>query len=244
MGPLGILGGGQLGRMTLQAASALGLDTVIAERFANSPAARLTSQSVVFANGWDDDAALDRLAQLAPVVTLENEFVDWRVLQLLEERGVRVLPSPSCVGVVQDKFLQKQALARAELPVPLFCEVNDPAGLIAVAEELGWPLMLKARRDGYDGRGNVVVRDASQVEAACAALGWPGRALFAEALVEFECELATLVVRSLDGQVAQYPVVETRQDLALHICREVLAPASLPEDVARHAAAIALGAVE
>jgi 5-(carboxyamino)imidazole ribonucleotide synthase len=148
------------------------------------------------------------------------------------------------VGVVQDKLLQKQALARAELPVPLFCEVNDPAGLIAVAEELDWPLMLKARRDGYDGRGNVMVRDASQVEAAFAALGWPGRALFAEAVVEFERELASLVVRGVDGQVAQYPVVETRQDPTLHICREVLAPADLPQDVARHAAAVARGAVE
>src|SRR6266850_1332347 len=202
MGPLGILGGGQLGRMTLQAASALGLDTVIGERFPNSPAARLTSQSVVFENGWDDATALDRLASLASLVTLENEFVDWRVLEALEARGVRVLPSPSCVGVVQDKLLQKQALARAELPVPLFCEVADPTGLTAAAQELGWPLMLKARRDGYDGRGNVVVRNASEAEAAFEALGWPGRALFAEALVEFERELASLVVRGLDGQVA------------------------------------------
>src|SRR6266851_5328339 len=197
MGPLGILGGGQLGRMTVLAAGALGIDVVIAERFPNSPAARLTSQSVVFETGWDDAAALDRLAKLAPLVTLENEFVDWRVLQALEERGVRVWPSPSCVGVVQDKLLQKQALARAELPVPMFCEVADPAGLIVAAQELGWPLMLKARRDGYDGRGNVVVHEAPEVEAAFAKLGWPGRALFAEALVEFECELATLVVRSL-----------------------------------------------
>ena len=244
MGPLGILGGGQLGRMTLQAASALGLDTVVAECFANSPAARLTSQSVVFDSGWDDPAALARLAQLARVVTLENEFVDWHVLEALEERGARVLPSPACVGVVQDKLLQKQALARAELPVPLFCEVADPAGLVAAADDLGWPLMLKARRDGYDGRGNVVVREASEADAAFATLGWPGRALFAEALVEFERELATLVVRGLDGQVAQYPVVETHQDPTLHICREVLAPASSPEDVASHAAAVARGAVE
>src|SRR5258707_7988990 len=244
MGPLGILGGGQLGRMTLQAASALGLDVVIAERFSDSPAARLTSQSVLFENGWDDAAALDRLAELATVVTLENEFVDWRVLQTLEARGVRVVPSPGCVGVVQDKFLQKQVLARAELPVPLFCEVAGPAGLIAAAQELGWPLMLKARRDGYDGRGNVVVRDASEAEAAFAKLGWPGRELFAEAFVEFDRELASLVVRGQDGQVAHYPVVETRQDPTLHICREVLAPAALPDAVAQHAAAVARGAVE
>src|SRR6266852_3182230 len=185
MGPLGILGGGQLARMTLQAASALGIDVIIAERFANSPAARLTSHEVVFQGGWDDPQALDHLARLAPVVTLENEFVDWRVLQALEQRGTRVLPSPACVGVVQDKLLQKQALACAELPVPLFREVADPAGLIAAAQELGWPVMLEGRRDGYDGRGNVVVRDASEAEAVFAKLGWPARELFAEAFVEF-----------------------------------------------------------
>jgi 5-(carboxyamino)imidazole ribonucleotide synthase len=244
MGPLGILGGGQLGRMTLQAASALGIDVVIAERFPDSPAARLTAHSVVFDGGWDNPRALDQLARLAPVVTLENEFVDWRILRTLEERGVRVLPAPACVGIVQDKLLQKQALARAELPIPLFCEVADPAGLIAAGNELGWPVMLKARRDGYDGRGNVVVRDASQADAACATLSWPGRGVFAEAFVEFERELASLVVRGQDGQLVQYPLVETRQDPALHICREVLAPAQLPASTAAHAASIARGAVE
>jgi 5-(carboxyamino)imidazole ribonucleotide synthase len=141
-------------------------------------------------------------------------------------------------------LLQKQALARAELPVPMFREVADPAALIAAAEELGWPVMLKTRRDGYDGRGNAVVHDAAQAEAACLALGWPQHALFAEAFVEFERELASLVVRGLDGQIAQYPVVETRQDPTLHVCREVLAPADLPDEVARHAATIARGAID
>ncbi len=243
MGPLGILGGGQLGRMTLQAASALGLDVVIAERFADSPAARLTSSSIVFANGWQDAEALDRLSTRAPIVTLENEFVDSHVLHALEQRGVRVLPSPACVGVVQDKLLQKQALARAELPVPLFRDVAEPADLIGAANELGWPLMLKARRDGYDGRGNIVVGAAAQAEAAFVALGWPRRALFVEAFVNFERELASLVVRDQAGQIAQYPVVETRQDPTLHICREVLAPADLPSDIAAQAAMIARDAV-
>ncbi|MCA1648593.1 MAG: ATP-grasp domain-containing protein, partial [Chloroflexi bacterium] len=210
----------------------------------DSPAARLTAQSIVFENGWDDPRALDQLASLAQLVTLENEFVDWRILHALEERGVRVLPAPACVGVVQDKLLQKQALASAELPVPMFREIADPPGLIAAGNELGWPLMLKARRDGYDGRGNIVVHDAAHAEAACVALGWPARALFVEAFVEFERELATLVVRGQDGHVAQYPVVETRQDPTLHICREVLAPADLEEALAAHATTIARGAVE
>src|SRR5882672_6692026 len=173
MGPLGILGGGQLGRMTLQAASRLGIDVVIAERFQDSPAARLTSRSLVFPNGWDDPQRLDRLAELTRVVTLESEFVDYRVLAALEERGVRVLPSPACVGVVQDKLLQKQALALAELPVPMFVQVTEPSGLEQAAAELGWPIMLKARRDGYDGRGNIVVHGADDAESAFRKLGWP-----------------------------------------------------------------------
>jgi 5-(carboxyamino)imidazole ribonucleotide synthase len=244
MGPLGILGGGQLGRMTLQAASRLGIDVVIAERSPDSPAARMTSSSLVFPNGWNDPAQLDALARLAAVVTLENEFVDWHVLDALQQRGVAVLPSPACVGVVQDKLLQKQALARAELPVPIFAEVKDPAHLGDVGRELGWPLMLKARRDGYDGRGNIVVHSADQADTACRHLGWPERTLFAEALLDFERELAVIVVRGRRGAIAQYPAVETRQDPALHICREVIAPAELPVDIAERAAAIARSAIE
>ncbi|MBV9577159.1 MAG: 5-(carboxyamino)imidazole ribonucleotide synthase [Chloroflexi bacterium] len=244
MGPLGILGGGQLGRMTLQAASRLGIDVVIAERFADSPAARLTSQSLVFPNGWDDPRQLDELARLTSVVTLESEFVDWRVLEALDERGVPVRPTPACIGVVQDKLLQKQALARAELPVPAFSEIASPDHLRSVGDELGWPLMLKARRDGYDGRGNVVVHARDECESACQRLGWPERALYAEAFIDFERELASLVVRSLDGSTQQYPVVETIQDPGLHICREVLAPADVSEGAVRQAASIARAAVE
>ena len=244
VGPLGILGGGQLGRMTLQAASVLGVDVVIGERFADSPAARLTSQSVVFEGGWNDAEALDRLAGFARVVTLENEFVDWRVLQSLEQRSVSVWPSPACVRVVQDKLLQKQALARAELPVPPFREVTHPDGVVSAGDDLGWPLMLKARRDGYDGRGNVLVSRAEEADAACQRLGWPDRELFVEAFLDFERELACLVVRGLDGGIAEYPVVETRQDPALHICREVVAPANVPASVAGQAASIARGAVQ
>ena len=230
--------------MTLQAASRLGIDVVIGERFADSPAARLSSRSVVFSESWNDADALDRLASLASVVTLENEFVDWRVLQALEARGVAVRPSPTCVGVVQDKLLQKRALARAELPVPRFREVADPTDVIGAGDELGWPLMLKARRDGYDGRGNVLVRTAAQAGSACRELGWPDRGLFVEAFVEFERELAGLVVRGLDEAVIQYPIIETRQDPRLHICREVLLPPDVSVEVNERAAAVARGAVE
>src|SRR5688500_3049304 len=112
--------------MTLQAASVLGIDVVIAEREERSPAARMTDRSVVFSNGWDDPVAIERMAELAPIITLENEFVDASVLQALERRGSKVWPSPATMATVQDKLLQKQALAGAELPVPRFRAVSGP----------------------------------------------------------------------------------------------------------------------
>ncbi len=197
----------------------------------------MTDRAVVFPNGWDDAARLDELARLAPRVTLENEFVDAGVLRGLEQRGCVVLPSPECVATVQDKLLQKQALARAELPVPRFTE--DVATAVG---ELGWPLMLKARRDGYDGRGNALVASASHMETARQHISGGG-GLYAEEYVAFERELAVIVVRARDGDIVSYPVVETTQDPRLHICKSVLAPAAVPALVAERAESIARAAV-
>ncbi len=244
LGPLGILGGGQLARMTIQAAADFGVEIVVAETFADSPAARLSDTAIVFKPGWGDAEALAALARRAPVVTLENEFVDVEVLRRLEELGSRVLPSPDCVGTVQDKLLQKQALQRAGLPVPRFAAVEHLDGLSRLGAELGWPLMLKARRNGYDGYGNALAGNAPAAGTACRALGWPERQLYAEAVVPFERELAVIVVRGRDGETISYPVVESQQDPARHICRTVLAPAPVSADTARRAETIARRAVE
>ncbi len=244
LGPLGILGGGQLARMTIQAAADLGLDVVVAERFPDSPATRLTDSSIVFSPDWDDPQALAELARRAPIVTLENEFVDARVLRQLETLGSRVVPSPGCVAVAQDKLLQKQALASAGLPMPAFRPVADPTDLDRLGRDLGWPLMLKARRNGYDGYGNALVPDVDSGIRACRALGWPDRELYAEAFVPFERELAAIVVRGHDGRTISYPVVESQQDPQRHICRTVLAPAPIAPGLALEAGDIARSAVE
>jgi 5-(carboxyamino)imidazole ribonucleotide synthase len=240
MGPLGILGGGQLGRMLLQAVSSLGVDVVIGERSTASPAARLTSHEVLFKD-WSDEAAVRRMAELAPVVTLESEFVDARVLERLETLGAKVWPSPRCMATVQDKLLQKLALARAELPVPEFVAIDGPGDVREFAKRVGWPVMLKARRDGYDGHGNALATGPSDMEAA---LGKLQGKVYAEAFVPFERELAVLVVRGQDGQMESYPVVETQQDSQLHICRVVIAPADISNNVVTRATAIARGAAE
>lgn len=241
---LGILGGGQLGRMMIQAASTLEIDVVVAELKPWSPAARLAQAEVVFNGGWDDPAGLTELARRASVVTLENEFVDAGVLKRLEGLGVPVLPTPDSVGVVQDKLRQKKALVAAGLPVPPFHVVQEPSDLARIGAELGWPLLLKARREGYDGYGNVLLRGEGDAAVACESLGWPARTLFAEAYVPFERELAMIIVRGQGGELACYPVVETQQDPERHVCRVVLAPANVPSEVAARAVEVARSAVE
>jgi 5-(carboxyamino)imidazole ribonucleotide synthase len=115
---LGILGGGQLARMLGGAATALGLDVAIMEQAADSPAGRLTRHEIVGAS--DDEMALRRLAEVAPVITLENEFVPARSLYLLESYGATVVPGPAPLAVVQDKLHQRARLDEAGLPVPAF----------------------------------------------------------------------------------------------------------------------------
>ncbi|MEA3244653.1 MAG: 5-(carboxyamino)imidazole ribonucleotide synthase [Gemmatimonadota bacterium] len=242
---LGIIGGGQLARMTAMATLKLGHDVVVLERSADAPAATLATHALV--GDWNDPAVLAELATRADVVTLENEFVDAAALATLERMGATVLPGSAMMGRVQDKYLQKVLLRDAGIPVAPFLPARTPDELHAAAARLGFPFVLKARRDGYDGRGNRTVRAAEDLHDAYASLGGGTRPLYAEAWCDFSVELATIVVRGRAGGTAVYPVVETVQ--ADHVCRIVRAPAAVDAEAARTverlatAAAVALGAV-
>ncbi len=264
---IGILGGGQLARMLLQAAARLGLDVAIMERVADSPAGRLTRREVVAE--WNDEEALRRFAAMAPAILLESEFVPARSLHLLERHGARVVPGSAALAAAQDKLYQKARLDDAGLPVAPFRPVDDAEGVHAAARELGWPLLLKRRRDGYDGYGNRLLRGPDDVAPAIYALrgrgGTPGDAagaLMVEGYVPFTRELAVMVVRGDGpdaaggdgaapgaapanddrGEVRVYPVVETMQRDG--ICHEVRAPAAVSPAVAARAAGVARSAVE
>lgn len=236
---VGILGGGQLARMTAEAAARLGIEVAILEREPASPAARMAAREVVGA--WTDRARLAELAEGALAVTLENEFVEVEALAFLAERGVPVFPTARTLGLVQDKLEQKRFMRAAGVPVPAFAAVTEPEDVARAAADWGWPLVLKARRNGYDGYGNATVRAAAEVEAACARLGWPGRALLVEAWVPFARELAVMVARGRAGETVVYPVVETIQ--RNHICHVVRAPAAIAPEVAARAAEAARRAV-
>lgn len=240
---LGILGGGQLARMTLQAAIPLGIDVAILADAPDSPAGRLTRHEIV--GGWGDAAALESFARLSDVVTLENEFVPAEVLEQLASSGMHVRPAATGLRMIQDKLLQKQVLAAHGLPVPHFAAVESADDIRRAAGAWGWPLILKARRNGYDGYGNATLRSSDEIAAAWTRLtsraGSASGVLLVEQAVPFVRELAVLVARDPHGHSVTYPVVETVQ--RDHICHLVRAPALIEPAVARRAAEIAQAAV-
>lgn len=237
---LGIIGGGQLARMTALAALPLGVEVVVLEKNPHSPAARLSPDSIV--GDWNDTETLKKFAGRCDVITLENEFVDAAALAFLEKAGHQVFPSAACLGLTQDKFTQKQALQNAGLGVPPFRAVGSPAAIISAAGRFGWPLLLKTRRNGYDGKGNFTLNSEADIPAGWQALGGDTNDLLVEAFFPFVKELATIVTRGRDGAIAVYPVVETIQHH--HICHIVKAPAQISDVLARRAAALAKQAVE
>jgi 5-(carboxyamino)imidazole ribonucleotide synthase len=237
---LGIIGGGQLAKMLAQSATQFGCDIVILERNHHSPAANLASETLI--GDWDNPESLLSLGAMVDVVTLENEFVDADSLAALERFDHHLWPTSATVRVVQDKLFQKRALADAGLPVPQFAPAPDKASIIAAGERFGWPLLLKKRRNGYDGKGNFTLRSAADIDQAWTQLSGDTNQLYVEEFCPFTLELAMMITRSRNGETACYPVVETVQ--RDHICHLVKVPASVPAETAARAADIARKAVE
>jgi 5-(carboxyamino)imidazole ribonucleotide synthase len=194
----------------------------------------------VIEGDWHDADAVARLGAVCGVITLENEFVEASALAAVEAAGTPVRPTAGSVATVQDKALQKQLLRSAGIPVPIFAVAERATDRRAWARDLGWPLMLKARKLGYDGYGNATCHNPVEAAEAFARLD-RGEGVLVEGFVEFTRELAVMVARRASGEALPYPVAETRQ--RDHVCHEVLVPAPIDpsdgeraEEIAVHAA--------
>jgi 5-(carboxyamino)imidazole ribonucleotide synthase len=230
---VGMVGGGQLSRMTHQASIALGLSLkVLAD--ATHDSAALVANGVTLG----DHTSLDDLRAFAAgceVVTFDHEHVPGGLLEALEADGLRIAPGSAALRHAQDKIVMRERLAALGVPVPPFTPVASVRDVAGFARHVGWPLVLKAATGGYDGKGVWVVRD----EAEAADVVASGLRLVAEQLVPLQRELAAVVARSPYGQGASWPVVETVQSDG--ICVEVVAPApGLSEELALQAQDIAL----
>ncbi|WP_424189454.1 5-(carboxyamino)imidazole ribonucleotide synthase [Actinokineospora sp. G85] len=234
---VGMVGGGQLARMAHQAAVALGQSLHVLAVAADEPAP-LVSPDVMLGHHTDLDA-LRRFAATVDVLTFDHEHVPTEHLRALVADGVKVHPGPDALVHAQDKLVMRRELASLGLPVPAFAEVASVEDLVSFGDAHGWPVVLKAARGGYDGRGVWMVPSAEEAAGLVPELLAAGTPLLAEAKVEMRRELAAMVGRSPFGQGGCWPLVETVQ--VDGICVEVIAPApGVPEERSRAAQDMAL----
>ena len=244
---LGVVGGGQLGRMLAEAAAPLGIELVVLDPTPDCPASAVCRDQIVGA--FDDPDSVRELASRTDALTFEIELADPDLLERVSEKfGVAVQPSPATLRMIQDKLVQKRALQDAGIPVPAFRAVDSPEELRTALDELGTPAMVKAREGGYDGRGNVPIEDSDEAEEVLEEIG--GRAMVEE-MVDFERELSVIGVKGSAGhspagdrtssdkkdEIATYVAGENVHEE--EILRETVVPARASGAVRERAQAVA-----
>ena len=234
---IGILGGGQLGRMLGFAALALGYRVVVLDPDPDCPAAAIADRVIPAA--YDSAEGAVELARGCAVVTYELEHVDAALVDAVEAAGVPVRPGAFALRMTQDRLAERRFVAGLGIATAPWREVTDEAGLRVAAADLGFPLRLKAPIGGYDGRGQVRIAAPDEIPGALGRLGRPpGASLLVEREVDFAAELSVILARAIDGTLASFPVARNRHDAGILV--ESVAPA--PVDAAVAAAASALGA--
>ncbi|HLP89643.1 MAG TPA: 5-(carboxyamino)imidazole ribonucleotide synthase [Nostocaceae cyanobacterium] len=228
---VGIIGGGQLAWMMTDAAQKLGVELIIQTPSEDDPAVAI-AQETVFA-AVDDATATEILAAKSDVITFENEFVDIEALSHLANKGVCFRPQLAALSPLLDKYHQRCYLQDLGLPVPKFFALSGE-NLDAKIESLGLPVVVKARRHGYDGQGTFIIESLADLQQQVK----DSDSLFlAEEFVPFTKELAIIAARSVNGEIVTYPVVETKQQE--QVCRWVIAPAEISTSQAEQIEAIA-----
>jgi len=214
---LGIVGGGQLGRMLTEAALPLGVDVTVVEKDLDCPAAQAGAEVIL--GDIKDPEAITRLALENDVVTWEIEHINTDILMVLEEEGVDVQPSPRSLRIIKDKLTQKKHFQKSGLPVATFMDLSDKGAFDEATAQFSRAI-IKTRTGGFDGRGNLIFNEQSWDEVQGSFGDAP---LYAEEVVDFEQELAIIVARDRAGNIESYPVVQTiHRD---NICHLVEAPA-------------------
>ena len=242
---VGIVGAGQLARMCCEAASALGIDTIVLAT-SQDDAAVATAGEVVLGSPTDP-TALHELAARCDVVTFDHELVDLDAIRALEAAGSTIRPSSRALESAVDKSVQRRRFASAGIAVPEFIVLDsdrdtDLAALRVLADRLGRVPVVKVARGGYDGRGVVIAARLDEATAAVAAWRESGAVVVAEAPVDFRTELAAIVVRRPGGDAVAYRAVQTTQFEG--VCREILVPGGLDNATSVAAGALAERAAE
>jgi len=235
---LGIIGGGQLGMMITEAAQNLHdaiSEIIVLDPTENCPAAQAGAKQIV--GDFKDELAILKLAEQSDIITYEIESGNTNVLSKLK---AEIEPSPSTLGIIQDKFLQKTFLSENELPVSQFYEITSLDDLREKIKDLGLPVLLKLRRDAYDGRGNFKITLPDEIEKAYQ--HFDGKSLMIEKFVNFKMEVSVIAARNTKGDITTYPLVENIHEN--NILKTTIAPARVSDDVIGNAGEIAKKTME
>ena len=231
---IGIIGGGQLGKMMIQEAKKMGFYVSILDPDAHCTASSLVDEHIVAS--FDDKEAILKLADISDVITYEFEHIN--VEALFEAEKLKpVYPAVKSLEIIQDKYKQNQALFNAGVHIPKFAKVESIEDIKKQGEILGFPLMLKAAKGGYDGKGNFFIKNADKVEEGFVALGSGKISLFVEEFVDFNIEISTLACRGIDGDIVIYPIAENTHKN--EVLNETKVPAAISDDMAEKAMGVA-----
>jgi len=235
---IGIVGGGQLGRMLSFAAKKLGFIVSVIDPTPNSPAGQVADKQIIA--DYNDEKAIRKLANISDWLTFEIELANAEFLEELSKKGVQVNPSAKTLTIIKDKLLQKEFLKKAGISVAEFFQVDNKEKIVSVAKNFKYPILLKARFDSYDGRGNVLIKSEKDIDEGLQKLA--GRKLYIEKFVPFIKELAIIVARNSKGEIATYPVVETIHKN--NICHMVFAPADVDKKIQEKAKNVAITSMQ
>ena len=232
---LGIIGGGQLGMMLTEAAQNMKNEiskVIVLDPTKNCPAAKVGAEQIVA--DFKDEESIKKLSELSDIITYEIESGNSDVLKKLEE-NTEINPSPETLRIIQDKFLQKQFLQENNIPVAEFVKIEGKDELEKMIEKLELPLLLKTRRDAYDGRGNYKINSKDDVDDALDLFA--GKTLMVEKFVNFQKEVSVIAARNTQGDITTYPVVENLHEN--NILRMTIAPGRVSENVRKEAEDVA-----
>ena len=234
---IGVIGGGQLGKMMILEAKRLGFYVTILDPAEDCPAHSISDKHIVA--GFDDHQGYFELAKHVDVITYEFEHINVEALEILENEGHLIYPSVASLKTIQNKYSQKNVLNRHGILVPQFAEVFGVEQIreFGEKERFGYPMMLKTTTGGYDGKGNALIRNEAEIETAYAQLGNGTKQLMLEKFVAFDKEISIIACRGIDGARAIYPVAENIHKNS--ILDTTIVPARISESAIDKATAIA-----
>ncbi len=232
---IGIIGGGQLGKMMIQEAKKMGFYVTVLDPTEKCPCHSICDEHIIA--DFDDREAIRLLASKSDVVTYEFEHIDHKELIALEKEGKEIYPTATSLKIIQNKLTQKETLKNGDIPVADFIETKSIDEIYKAGEIFGYPFILKTCTGGYDGKGNAFVKDKESVLESFDVLGSGKIQLMAEKLVDFKMEISVLACRGLNGETKVYPVGDNRHiDNILH---ETIVPADISDDTSKKAMLLA-----